>query len=157
MYYTLMDTILGDIAIAGDEAGLKFINFRKGHNAMAIGTDWKKDPAFLKNAVDQLTAYFEGSLKAFDFALAPAGTPFQQSVWKALAKIPYGKTASYKDIAISVGNPKAVRAVGAANGRNPLPIVVPCHRVIGADGKLVGYAGGLEIKKRLLGLEQDNA
>ena len=101
----------------------------------------------------QLTAYFVGKLRHFDLPLAPRGTPFQMSVWAALAKIPYGELRSYRDIARSIGNPAAVRAVGAANGRNPLPIVVPCHRVIASNGALTGFAGGLAAKKFLLALE----
>jgi methylated-DNA-[protein]-cysteine S-methyltransferase len=156
MVYTVMDTLIGGIVIAGDDSGLRFIDFRNGKRPNTIKGEWKKDDSFLKTAVEQLKAYFAGRLREFDLTLAPAGTPFQQSVWDALLGIPYGKTASYKDIAAVVGNPKAVRAVGAANGRNPLPILIPCHRVIGANGKLVGYAGGLDIKERLLTLEREN-
>jgi methylated-DNA-[protein]-cysteine S-methyltransferase len=101
-----------------------------------------------------LRAYFAGDLRQFDLPLEPEGTPFQQRVWKELLKIPYGETRSYMEIAQHIGAPAAVRAVGAANGANPLPIVVPCHRVIGASGKLVGYGGGLNLKRRLLALER---
>jgi methylated-DNA-[protein]-cysteine S-methyltransferase len=107
----------------------------------------------LSEAFRQLEAYLAGKLTVFSLPLAPAGTPFQRSVWKVLETIPYGKTWSYKDVAVRVGNPKATRAVGMANNRNPISIVVPCHRVIGADGSLVGYGGGLERKAWLLGLE----
>jgi methylated-DNA-[protein]-cysteine S-methyltransferase len=99
--------------------------------------------------------YFAGRRKTFDLPLAPAGTPFQLSVWKALERIAYGETQSYGQIAQSIGKPKAVRAVGAANGANPIPIVIPCHRVIGSDGSLTGYGGGLTRKRQLLALEQD--
>ena len=126
MYYTLIDTMVGEIFIAGDDDGLKIINFQNAKTSAPLGTQLKKDPVFLKTAVDQLTAYFAGELKAFDLKLAPVGTAFQRSVWKALMNIPYGETASYKDVAVAVGNPKAVRAVGGANGRNPLPIIIPC-------------------------------
>jgi len=101
----------------------------------------------------QLTAYFEGRLKRFDLPLAPVGTAFQLSVWEALKAIPYGEVASYGEIARAIGNPKAVRAVGGANARNPIPIIIPCHRVIGSDGSLTGFGGGLETKRRLLDLE----
>ncbi|MEZ5316405.1 MAG: methylated-DNA--[protein]-cysteine S-methyltransferase [Vicinamibacterales bacterium] len=101
----------------------------------------------------QLTAYFEGRLQAFDLPIAPEGTPFQQSVWRALCAIPYGRTVTYASLARTIGRPAAVRAVGAANGRNPIPIVIPCHRVIGSSGQLVGFGGGLNIKRRLLDLE----
>ena len=101
----------------------------------------------------QLRLYFSGQLEAFDLPLAPKGTSFQQDVWNALTRIPYGETRSYADIAKNIGRPDAVRAVGAANGQNPIPIVIPCHRVIGMNGRLVGFGGGLETKKRLLLLE----
>jgi methylated-DNA-[protein]-cysteine S-methyltransferase len=107
----------------------------------------------LRETRAQLDAYFAGELREFDLPLAPRGTPFQLRVWKALLEIPYGETWSYSDVALRLASPTATRAVGAANGRNPLPIVVPCHRVIGADGSLTGYGGGLEIKRRLLRLE----
>jgi len=108
----------------------------------------------IKEAAKQLNSYFAGELRTFELPLAPEGTEFMRSVWKALCEIPYGKTFSYKDIAQNIGNPKAVRAVGNANNRNPIPIIIPCHRVIGSNGKLVGYGGGLEIKKYLLDLEK---
>jgi methylated-DNA-[protein]-cysteine S-methyltransferase len=156
MVYTVMDTLIGGIVIAGDDSGLRCIDFINDGNPDIIKEEWKRDESFLKPVVEQLNAYFAGRLREFDFTLAPAGTPFQQSVWDALLGIPYGEVASYKQIAETIGNPKAVRAVGAANGKNPLPIVIPCHRVIGANGKLVGYAGGLDIKERLLTLEKEN-
>jgi methylated-DNA-[protein]-cysteine S-methyltransferase len=108
----------------------------------------------LAEAFRQLEAYLAGELTAFSLPLAPAGTPFQRSVWKVLETIPYGEAWSYKEVATRVGNPKATRAVGMANNRNPIAIVIPCHRVIGADGSLVGYGGGLERKVRLLALEK---
>lgn len=108
----------------------------------------------LKEAVRQLESYFAGELKEFTLPLAPEGTAFMKQVWAALCEIPYGKTASYKDIAEKIGSPKAARAVGLANNRNPIPIIIPCHRVIGADGSLIGYGGGLEMKKSLLDLEK---
>ena len=109
----------------------------------------------LRQAAAELAAYFAGQLRAFTVPLAPKGTPFQQKVWAALREIPYGETRSYKEIAAMVGNEKACRAVGMANNRNPLPIFIPCHRVVGADGKLVGYAGGLDVKTFLLNLEKE--
>lgn len=112
-----------------------------------------KESSLIKNAYRQLVEYFNKQRKTFDLPLAPEGTEFQMKVWKALSDIPYGKTRSYKEIAIAIGNPKAVRAVGMANNKNPIPIIIPCHRVIGSDGKLVGYGGGLEIKEYLLKLE----
>ena len=109
----------------------------------------------LRQAAAELAAYFTGALREFTVPLAPKGTPFQQKVWAALREIPYGETRSYKEIAAMVGNEKACRAVGMANNRNPLPIFIPCHRVVGADGKLVGYAGGLDVKTFLLELEKE--
>ncbi len=108
----------------------------------------------IKEAFLQLDAYFKGQLQKFSLPLAPQGTDFRQAVWKALSTIPYGKTASYKEIALKISNPNAVRAVGQANNKNPLPIFIPCHRVIGSNGNLVGYAGGLAIKQHLLALEK---
>jgi len=107
----------------------------------------------LQKAAEELEEYFVGKRKTFDLPLAPKGTEFQQKVWKALCTIPYGQTRSYKDIAIQVGNERACRAVGMANNRNPIMIMIPCHRVIGANGKLVGYGGGLDVKEKLLSLE----
>lgn len=112
-----------------------------------------EETALLKEAHHQLTAYFEGKLKQFNLPLAPKGTPFQQKVWQLLQEIPYGETRTYGHIATSAGNPKASRAVGMANNRNPIAIIIPCHRVVGANGKLVGYAGGLNIKEKLLTIE----
>ena len=109
----------------------------------------------LRQAAAELAAYFAGQLRVFTVPLAPKGTPFQQKVWAALREIPYGETRSYKEIAAMVGNEKACRAVGMANNRNPLPIFIPCHRVVGSDGKLVGYAGGLDVKTFLLNLEKE--
>jgi methylated-DNA-[protein]-cysteine S-methyltransferase len=111
----------------------------------------------VKEALRQLTAYFEGRLTEFDLPLEMAGTPFQRRVWDALREIPYGETSSYGELAQNIGRPSAVRAVGAANGRNPIAIIVPCHRVIGASGKLVGYGGGLPMKRMLLDLEAEHA
>lgn len=110
----------------------------------------------LKKANQQLQEYLDGKRKKFDLPLAPQGTEFQKKVWKALLEIPYGKICSYKEIATKIGNEKASRAVGMANNKNPILIFIPCHRVIGANGELVGYAGGLDMKKRLLKIEKDN-
>ena len=121
---------------------------------------WFRDEAagdhtpLLDEAAKQLADYFGGRRRDFDLPLAPAGTPFQREVWSALRAIPYGQTRSYKDIAAAVGRPAACRAVGMANNRNPLPIVVPCHRVVGASGALTGYAAGVEVKRQLLDLEK---
>lgn len=116
-------------------------------------TETKETP-LLKKAAQQLSEYFSGQRQQFDLPLAPLGTPFQQAAWQALQSIPYGQTATYKDMAIKIGTPKASRAIGMANNKNPIGIIIPCHRVIGANGKLVGYAGGLDKKQLLLDLEQ---
>lgn len=121
---------------------------RFGAKAASVSAD-----PLLLDAADQLRAYFAGELREFDLPLAPRGTPFQLSVWDAVSAIPYGSTATYAEIAAAIGHPSACRAVGAANGRNPLPLIVPCHRVIGAAGALTGYGGGLERKRSLLDLE----
>lgn len=113
-------------------------------------------PKVVEDAFGQLDEYFSGKRKKFNIPLKPEGTPFMRKVWINLAKIAYGKTATYKQIAILTGNSRAMRAVGLANNRNPIPIFIPCHRVIGSNGKLIGYGGGLEIKKYLLDLEQSN-
>jgi methylated-DNA-[protein]-cysteine S-methyltransferase len=115
---------------------------------------WREDAAPLTETVRQLQAYFAGDLETFNLSLAPEGTPFQIEVWQRLRDIPYGQTISYGELARRIGNPKASRAVGLANGSNPIPIVIPCHRVIGSNGKLTGYGGGLPIKEKLLALER---
>ena len=155
MYYDYFDTgLIGTLTLVGDAEGLRHIDFEKEKNPIAILDHWEKKAAFFAPVKAQLRAYFKGELKQFDLPLAPVGTSFQLQVWRALRAIPYGALVSYKTIAEAVGNPKAVRAVGAANGKNPIPIVVPCHRVIGADGSLTGYGGGLETKRRLIDLER---
>jgi methylated-DNA-[protein]-cysteine S-methyltransferase len=155
MYYDYFETdLIGTLTLAGDEKGLRHIFFQKEKNPLSIRADWKKMPDFFLSVKAQLRAYFKRELKQFDLPLAPVGTHFQLKVWEALKTIPYGTLASYKSIAEAIGNPKAVRAVGGANGKNPIPIVVPCHRVIGADGSLTGFGGGLETKRRLIDLER---
>jgi methylated-DNA-[protein]-cysteine S-methyltransferase len=154
--YTYIDTPVGKLMLAGcDDHGLRLIAFQCGKGAMAPKPEWKQSAAPFRAVERQLREYFQGKRTEFDLLLHPKGTPFQKAVWKALLKIPYGQTRSYGDIARAVGRPTAVRAVGLANGRNPLPIVVPCHRVIGASGKLVGYGGGLPVKQALLDRERE--
>ncbi|MDX1412278.1 MAG: methylated-DNA--[protein]-cysteine S-methyltransferase [Nitrospirales bacterium] len=154
MFYWILKSPVGKILIAGDHRGLKFINFQDGANAQPPDPQWKEDSQFFRAVIQQLNSYFSGRLTQFRLPLAPEGTPFQMKVWKALKRIPYGKTVSYGEIAQRIGNPKGSRAVGAANGQNPLSIIVPCHRVIGQTGDLVGYGGGLSIKKALLDHER---
>lgn len=147
---------LGPLLLAASDAGLHTIYFEAHrHTDPAQRMQWRRDDAhpLLRRACAQLDEYFAGERQQFDLPLAPLGTPFQQQVWRALRDIPYGETATYGRLATAIGKPSAVRAVGAANGRNPLSIVVPCHRVIGGTGELVGYAGGLERKRFLLVLE----
>ena len=154
--YTEIDNPIVPVAVAADEEGLRAINFLDGPGRLAPATEWRRDDhaGALRSAVRELRAYFAGELRQFSLPLAPAGTPFQLDVWHALAAIPYGETTSYGDLARRIGRARAVRAVGAANGSNPLPIVVPCHRVIGSNGSLTGYGGGLPIKRALLALER---
>jgi methylated-DNA-[protein]-cysteine S-methyltransferase len=152
--YAHVDSPMGALLVAGDDSGLTLINFQRGTHPVAPGEAWRLDERFLAEAIGQLRAYFAGELRTFRLRLAPAGTPFQESVWKSLLTIPYGTTISYGELARRTGTRRASRAVGAANGRNPLPIVIPCHRVIGADGTLTGYGGGLPIKEALLALER---
>lgn len=157
MEYTYMESPVGRLLLAGDERSVTFIGFVEGRNPPKPEADWRNDGRFLKNAVEQLRAYFAGSLRIFNVPLRMHGTPFQLTVWKALQEIPYGETISYGELARRVGNPKGSRAVGLANGSNPIAIVVPCHRVIGSNGKLTGYGGGLDNKEVLLALERKNA
>lgn len=157
MYYDFFETdLIGTLTLAGDEAGLRHLDFENEKYPITIRNDWERMPEFFRPVKAQLQAYFNGELKQFDITLAPNGTPFQLKVWQALRNISYGELVSYKSIAEAIGNPKAVRAVGAANGKNPIPIIVPCHRVIGSDGSLTGFGGGLETKKRLIDLERQS-
>lgn len=152
--YTEIDNPIVPIAVAADERGLRAINFLTGSGRRAPDSAWRRDDRALRDAVRELRAYFGGELRQFSLSLAPVGTPFQLDVWNALAAIPYGETTSYGEMARRIGRPRAVRAVGAANGANPLPIVLPCHRVVGSNGSLTGYGGGLPIKQALLALER---
>lgn len=155
MFYDYFETgLIGTLTLVGDEEGLRHIIFPKENAPIIIRDDWKKNQGFFAPVKAQLKAYFKGELKQFDIPLAPVGTPFQLKVWQVLRTIPYGELVSYKTVAEAIGNPKAVRAVGGANGRNPIPIIVPCHRCIGSDGSLTGFGGGLDIKKRLIDLER---
>ena len=139
--------------LAGDDEGLRRISFQSGSRPVEPAGDWQQAEEPFREVVAQLEAYFAGKLRRFDVALAPEGTPFQREVWSALTEIPYGETVSYGGLALRLGRSNATRAVGAANGSNPIPIIIPCHRVIGADGSLTGFGGGLAIKRRLLDLE----
>lgn len=157
MYYRYQATPIGDLLLAGDEDALHVVSFPEGSRRRDPEPDWIYNEQPFREACRQLEAYFAGSLREFDLKLAPSGTPFQLRVLEELRKIPYGETATYGDIARRIGKPKAVRAVGAANGRNPIPIVIPCHRVIGAHGDLTGFGGGLRTKEALLRLELEHS
>ncbi|WP_232698810.1 methylated-DNA--[protein]-cysteine S-methyltransferase [Brevibacillus daliensis] len=163
LQYSFIDSPIGALTIVTSQKGLCLVEFGKDEsNMQAIrkycqkwGHTLEEEPALEahKELHQQITQFFEGKQKIFDIQLDLKGTPFQCKVWNALLQIPYGETRSYKQVAEAIGSEKAVRAVGGANNKNPVPIIVPCHRVIGAGGSLVGYGGGLSIKEHLLGLE----
>jgi len=154
MFYTQIDSPVGQLLFVADESGLHRIEFVNGRDSARPDASWIETLVPFREAIRQLRAYFAGELEDFELPLAPQGTPFQLKVWARLCEIPYGRTISYGDLARRIGNPKASRAVGLANGSNPIPIVIPCHRVIGNNGKLTGYGGGLPIKEKLLALER---
>jgi methylated-DNA-[protein]-cysteine S-methyltransferase len=153
MRYQIVDSPIGPLLLLGEGDALTGLHMEP----FEIPVGARPDAAALREAEEQLGAYFDGELTEFDLALAPHGTPFQLRVWSALTQIPYGTTATYGAVAEAVGRPDAVRAVGACNGQNPIAVIVPCHRVIGADGSLVGYGGGLDRKRLLLELEAEHA
>ena len=157
MYYDHMESPVGRLLLASDDGGLRVISFPEGKGARRPEPGWQRDPARLLAVRRQLEDYFVGARTRFDLALAPDGTPFQRAVWRALEMIPYGATVSYGELAKSIDRPKASRAVGAANGSNPIAIVIPCHRVIGSDGRLTGFGGGLDTKAMLLAHERNQA
>ena len=157
VYWHEIASPVGPLLLAGDGQRLQRIHFQSGPPARIVEDHWRADARPFRQVIAQLQAYFAGRLRAFELPLAPAGTDFQCSVWRQLRRIPYGETISYGELARRIGNPRASRAVGLANGANPLPIVVPCHRVIGADGSLTGFGGGLPIKRQLLALEREVA
>lgn len=148
--YYFYETIIGYLTISADEQGITDVSFGKRNPVHAVC----EETPVIKQAVNELQEYFEGRRQEFTVPLHPQGTDFQLRVWQVLRTIPYGKTWSYKQVATAAGNPNASRAVGMANNRNPIAIIIPCHRVIGANGRLVGYAGGLDVKEKLLEIEQ---
>ncbi len=155
MNYAYLDTPIGTLLIAGDAAAVQRIAFPRRGKAVKPEPEWQESARGpVGEAMRQLRKYFAGRRTGFDLPLAPEGTAFQRAVWRQLQDIPYGETISYGELARRVGNPKASRAVGSANGANPLPIVIPCHRVIAGDGTLGGFGGGLPTKQTLLTLEQ---
>lgn len=157
MYYSYTDSPVGRLLLAGSRHALKALAFPQGSRARGADADWERFDEPFRRVKKQLTEYFDGARRVFDLALAPDGTDFQRAVWQALTTIPYGETRSYQQIARQIGHPKAVRAVGAANGANPIAIIIPCHRVIGADGSLTGFGGGLDTKRYLLDLERSHS
>ncbi len=154
MRYTMHASPIGELLLAGEDDVLALLGFPSGSMARRPEPDWRRDDAAFAVAREQLDAYFAAELRDFDLPLAPRGTAFQLQVWQALRAIPYGSTCTYAALASAIGKPSAMRAVGNANGRNPLPIIVPCHRVIGRDGSLTGFGGGLPTKAFLLALER---
>lgn len=160
--YTYMQSPMGQVLLARNNKGLTHINFQEGNdhviNILALeATGYEREDDCFDDAIIQLTEYFGCKRQTFDLPLAPKGTPFQQKVWAELCRIPFGKTISYSELAQRIEQPTAARAVGAANGKNPLPVVIPCHRVIGSNNTLTGYAGGVAIKAALLTIEcKDN-
>lgn len=161
LYYGEMESPIGPLTLFASDYGLCALQFAKNEEAMVkfkrnhhfAMCEYEHRPEAVQDAIEQLNQYFQGTRTTFQLPLDLRGTPFQLKVWKELQQIPYGETASYKKIAELIGRPKAIRAVGAANNQNPLPIIVPCHRVVGSNGALVGYGGGLERKEYLLNLE----
>jgi methylated-DNA-[protein]-cysteine S-methyltransferase len=152
--YTLVDSPLGDIRISGNAGSVTGVAFADSSRATGLEPSMDRDDDAFRDVAEQLHAYFAGALTHFDVPLETGGTPFQRRVWQALLAIPYGATTTYGKLAVELGDPRAMRAVGLANGRNPISIIVPCHRVIGADGSLTGYGGGLPRKQWLLAHER---
>ena len=157
MYYCYLNSPIGDLLLAGDDDGLSLIGFPQGKMRHDPEPDWIFNEKPFAAARQQLEEYFAGDRREFDLPLNLSGTEFQVQVLEELQRIPYGKTTSYGDIAKRIGRPRAMRAVGAANGRNPIPIIVPCHRVIGSSGDLTGFGGGLDTKAALLRLEAEHS
>jgi len=155
--YTYLPSPIGDLLAVRDDEGLTGLYLPSGTSAVSPRPDWTRDDTAFDDVRTQLEEYFAGDRREFDLPLHPTGTPFQQRVWRALCGIPFGETASYSETAIAIGTPTAVRAVGHANGQNPIPIIVPCHRVVGANGSLTGYGGGLDAKRWLLSHEAAHA
>ncbi|MEA5666283.1 methylated-DNA--[protein]-cysteine S-methyltransferase [Stenotrophomonas sp. ATCM1_4] len=153
IYYDRFDSPIGPLTVAADDNGVRHILFAENRHDAKGREQWQRDPDAVAEPRRQLLEYLQGKRRRFDLILAPAGTDFQLDVWQMLAQIPFGATWSYKELAERLGKPTATRAVGAANGRNPLPIVLPCHRVIGNNGALTGFGGGLPTKVALLKLE----
>lgn len=155
--YCYYDSPIGRLLLVGSAGVLEELYFANAAEKKSIPREWSEDESAFEQPLRQLSEYFAGKRQEFELAIAPHGTSFQQQVWQELRKIPYGETASYQAIAERLGNPKACRAVGMANGKNPLPIVIPCHRIIGKNGSLIGFGGGLTVKQKLLDLEHGSS
>jgi len=155
MYYTRFNSALCEIILVGNKDGLTnlHLNTGEGSREFEIKDDWQRNDEFFAEVRGQIVEYFSGKRTEFDVILNPQGTDFQKQIWKALYEIPFGVVRTYKDIATAIGNPNASRAVGMANSKNPIPLIVPCHRVIGSSGKLTGFAHGLDAKEALLKIE----
>ncbi len=153
VFYTTYDSPLGELLLVGDGQSLTGLYMQAQKYAREVQEAWRHDAQTFRAVVEQLDAYFSGELRTFDLSLAPRGTDFQRTVWRALPDIEFGTTTTYGELARRIGSPNAPRAVGLANGHNPIGIIVPCHRVIGANGSLTGYGGGIERKRWLLAHE----
>ena len=153
LLYTYIESPVGQLLVAGDEEALHFLSFPTGNKAFRPRDEWRCAAPRFSTVRQQLSAYFARELRCFDLPLRLSGTSFQNGVWRYLSGIPFGETRTYSQVALALGHPSACRAVGAANGKHPLPIFLPCHRVVGADGSLTGFGGGLQTKEFLLRLE----
>jgi methylated-DNA-[protein]-cysteine S-methyltransferase len=155
-FFTIFDSPVGELVLTSNGEAITGLFMEERKNEPQLANEWRRDDEMFREAARQLRAYFAGELTEFDLQMETAGTEFQQRVWAELLKIPYGSTTNYGELARRIGNPNASRAVGAANGQNPISIIIPCHRVIGSNGSLTGYGGGIERKKFLLDLEAGN-
>ncbi len=154
MFYDIYKDKNYTIILVGDEEGISHLYFNSENYEPRLSPTYQQSEYFFKEAKKQIKEFFYGERTKFNLKLNPKGTEFQKKVWKELLKIPYGELRTYKDIAIKIGNPNASRAIGMANNRNPIPLIIPCHRVVGANNKLVGYAYGIDMKKKLINLEK---
>ena len=152
-YYSFVPSPIGELLLAGSKTRLQILGFSSGDKARGADPQWQRWDEPFSRVRKQLREYFDGQRKVFELDLEPAATPFQARVLDELQRIPYGETRSYGELAVTLGNPKASRAVGTANGNNPIPVIIPCHRVIGSNGSLTGFGGGLPSKRYLLDLE----
>lgn len=153
IYYTHLPSPVGQFLVAGTERAVHRTAFHTEPQDNFMESSWRQDPVPITYAIEQFKAYFDGDLQVFSLSYEMVGTEFQRSVWEALKNIPYGSTTTYGQVARAINNPESQQAVGAANGANPLPVLIPCHRVIGADGSMTGFGGGIAIKQKLLQLE----